>query len=167
MKKLLTIACVGILSTGATLAHADAKISGFYAGGGLNLVQNYDSTGDDPQNFVLTGGYTFDNGIGVELQFSDSYKAANDNETTFHTYLNTEAAFATYRTDAMVYGKVKAGYLRAEFVNDYVDTYQTGFAGAIGLGVRIGTSSSVEFEYMGTRDTIGLDFYTLSYLYTF
>jgi hypothetical protein len=204
MEKLVLALAMSSLVSGAVLAQDTAE-GGWYVGAGLVQVQASDGA-PEPKNFVLSLGYEFTNKIGVEYQYSGTYSEDAfylddfveyipdiDGDVLYEnskldTSINTSALFATYVFGDTVYGKVKAGFMKAEYTvdatfdfevlngdyagesgaGDYsLDESENGWAAGVSAGYKFTANSAVELEYLTTADKIDLNFLNIGYKYSF
>lgn len=203
MEKLVLAAVLGSLVSGSVLAQNESR-AGWFVGVGLTQVQAEESL-LEPKNYLLEAGYNFNNGFAIEYQFTGTYseKSFDDDFVLYvgdpvdgnvsydgeaEISLKTSALFGSYTFGNKFYGKVKAGFMKAEYTfdSDYdtevldgdlagetfsfkesISEDETGWAAGVGAGYEFSSSSSVELEYITTQDKIDLKFISLAYKYSF
>lgn len=205
MKKLALAVCLAGISSLAIAQGQSVDRSGWYASGGLAKVSGSDEA-PEPTNYILSVGFNFTNSFGVEVQYSDSISDDSVNLDYSITEsvdgvgivdyyfdnsdvsLNTAAIFGTYTFGGNLYGKVKAGFMKAEYVSEVnfdfdirsgqfagetgsssveIEESESGWAAGIGGGYQFNANSAIELEYLTTADKIDVDFIALSYKYSF
>jgi opacity protein-like surface antigen len=205
MKKLAMAVSMAGVSCVAVAQDQSVKNDGWYVSAGLVQVQS-SSGAPEPKNYLLSIGFDFKNNFGIEAQYSGSYKddsfsidesfIEDVDDVGFVEYyydyadvsLNTTALFGTYTFGDKLYGKVKAGFMKAEYTTevnfDYevltgtfdgetgsssvsFDDSESGWAAGVGAGYQFSANSAVEFEYVTTADKIDINFINIGFKYSF
>lgn len=154
-KKLLGVAVLGALSTGAL-----AQEEGITLGAKLAFDVSVDTDfGDfDGDGFGINAGYGFGNGVSAEIEFISG--EIDDVDADF----DLMAIYGTYRSNGDAYFLGKLGYADGEL--ETLD--DTGLSYGIGGGYRFNEQFSVEGEYtMFDFDDIDADMIAIGARYHF
>jgi len=187
LRSIALSAIIAATSFGSTLSHAEDKGGPFFGksapgkwiiGGKIAKVDlnQADSVDVDAAGIVL--GYEFARSIGnaggtstVELEY---FTGDDDINSFAGANVDVEVAnlFFTYRSPGTLYYKIKGGLSAADVtVSDSLGgrstASETGLAGGIGLGYRVGDLGVVELEYQADASDADLGILSLNGLLEF